>query len=184
MPALAAPTAAAAKPVVVTLTFDDGPRGHVTEVAPLLEKYRFPATFNVVTDKVGKPGFLTWDDIRSLSRDGFEIASHTVTHPNLAALMKEGKADAVRREIVESRDAIAREIGVAPKFLCHPGIQTSPAVEDLIRACGGTAASSVSKKTAFVVAGEAAGSKLDKAVSLGVELLDWERMQAFLAAEK
>ena len=134
LPALAAPTAAV-KPVVVTLTFDDGPRGHVTEVAPLLEKYRFPATFNVVTDKVGKPGFLTWDDIRSLSRDGFEIASHTVTHPNLAALMKEGKADAVRREIVESRDAIAREIGVAPKFLCHPFVLTSPAVEDLIRAC-------------------------------------------------
>ena len=44
--------------------------------------------------------------------------------------------------------------------------------EALIEQKGGKAAGSVSKKTAFVVAGEAAGSKLDKAQSLGVEIID------------
>lgn len=44
--------------------------------------------------------------------------------------------------------------------------------EDMIRKAGGTAGSSVSKKTAFVVAGESAGSKRAKADELGIEVID------------
>jgi len=50
-----------------------------------------------------------------------------------------------------------------------------------LEALGAKVAGSVSKKTSFVVAGEAAGSKLDKATELGVEIWDEARLLAFLA---
>jgi DNA ligase (NAD+) len=45
---------------------------------------------------------------------------------------------------------------------------------------GGKAAGSVSKKTSFVVAGDSPGSKYDKAVELGVPILDEDGFRALL----
>jgi len=53
--------------------------------------------------------------------------------------------------------------------------------KEAILARGGKAASSVSKKTDYVVAGDAPGSKYDKAVELGVPILDEEGFRRLLA---
>ena len=54
-------------------------------------------------------------------------------------------------------------------------------IEELITQHGGHAASSVSKNTDYVVAGEKAGSKLDKAKELGVAVITEEDFDALIA---
>ncbi len=50
----------------------------------------------------------------------------------------------------------------------------------IIESFGGKAAGSVSKKTTFVLAGDEAGSKLDKALSLGVKVIDEEQFNEMI----
>ena len=61
-----------------------------------------------------------------------------------------------------------------------PGLTRDEAAE-AVRAAGGKVSSSVSKKTNFVVAGENAGSKYDKAVELGVPILAEDAFRVLLA---
>jgi DNA ligase (NAD+) len=51
-------------------------------------------------------------------------------------------------------------------------------IAELIRRHGGNVSGSVSKKTSYVLAGEEAGSKLDKAESLGVPVIDEKQFRA------
>jgi DNA ligase (NAD+) len=60
---------------------------------------------------------------------------------------------------------------------------TRDEAKNKLEAMGAKVAGSVSSKTSFIVAGEAAGSKLDKAHELGIDVWDEERLRAFLYAK-
>jgi DNA ligase (NAD+) len=57
---------------------------------------------------------------------------------------------------------------------------TRPEAEERLRRAGANVAGSVSKKTSYVVAGEEAGSKADRARELGVPIIDEQRMLSML----
>lgn len=57
---------------------------------------------------------------------------------------------------------------------------TRPQIEQAIKQAGGKPASSVSKKTDFVLAGKEPGSKLDRARQLGVKVIDEKQFQEII----
>jgi len=61
-------------------------------------------------------------------------------------------------------------------------VYTRDEIHDFIKARGGKAAGSVSKKTDYLVAGESAGSKLEKATALGVTVLSEDDFKQLLGA--
>jgi DNA ligase (NAD+) len=77
------------------------------------------------------------------------------------------------------------DLPLAGKTLVLTGTLPSLGREEakaMIEAAGGKVAGSVSKKTHYVIAGAEAGSKLDKAQSLGVTVLDEEGLKQLLAS--
>jgi DNA ligase (NAD+) len=89
----------------------------------------------------------------------------------IAALQKAGVDP--QMEVVKPEDAAS--LPLAGKTVVVTGTLTKydrKAIEDLIVKNGGKASGSVSKKTDYLVAGESAGSKLDKAKQLGVKIID------------
>jgi peptidoglycan/xylan/chitin deacetylase (PgdA/CDA1 family) len=71
---------------LVTLTFDDGYLSAYERVLPLLQRFGIPATFYIDTGALGNHNRLNIKQLREIQKAGFEIGSHTVTHPHLREL--------------------------------------------------------------------------------------------------
>jgi peptidoglycan/xylan/chitin deacetylase (PgdA/CDA1 family) len=110
---------------LVGLTFDDGYRDVLSSAAPVLERHGFTATIFAVSRLLG--GENVWDppprrqlvsetDLRDLTARGWEVGSHSLTHPRLTEL----DTDGLRHEVLASRAALSDVLGVEPRCFCYP----------------------------------------------------------------
>lgn len=94
----------------VVLTFDDGWKDQMTNAVPIMNKYEFNATFFIVCNYQEKEGRMSWDDISTLDKLGYDIQSHTMNHKDLAKL---------------STKDLEYEIGQSKKCLQDHGINST-----------------------------------------------------------
>jgi len=120
----------------VVVTFDDGYRSVLELASPILGELGLPGTVFVPTDLIGHdapmtwPGVdgwlggpheaellpLSWAEARRLVETGWEIGSHTRTHPRLTQLGDDELAD----ELAASRHRCEREVGRPCRSLAYP----------------------------------------------------------------
>ena len=107
----------------MALTFDDGPDPDVTpRVLDLLDRHGARATFFCIGERVrAHPGIAA-----EIVRRGHRVENHTETHPHLFACYP---VPAMRREVLDAQESIARATGHAPQLfrwldwiLCRAGL--------------------------------------------------------------
>ena len=113
----------------VVLTFDDGWK-NVLNAVPVLERYRMKASFWIIADKGIGDDYMVWSDIEALARHpGFQVESHTMTHPwdpaNNLVTWVDGKvpgrdADSARVELVDSKRELAQHVRRPVDYLAWP----------------------------------------------------------------
>jgi peptidoglycan/xylan/chitin deacetylase (PgdA/CDA1 family) len=119
------------KPVV--FSFDDGYTGQYTQALPALRAAGWPGVLNL---KLANLRDLHADRVKGMIAAGWEIDSHTITHPDLTSV---GPA-ALRAELEQSRARLRRDFGVPANFFCYPAGRYDAAVVAAVKRAGYLAA--------------------------------------------
>jgi peptidoglycan/xylan/chitin deacetylase (PgdA/CDA1 family) len=117
------------KPIVIS--FDDGYLGDYTHARPVLRRLGWPGVLNLELDNVRR-GDLTAAQVRGLIAAGWEVDSHTLTHPDLTKLPRAR----LRRELRGSRAELRRRFHVPAAFFCYPSGRLDARVVGAVRRAG------------------------------------------------
>jgi peptidoglycan/xylan/chitin deacetylase (PgdA/CDA1 family) len=116
----------------VVLTFDDGSASIPRNALPVLRKLRWPGVLNLKLGNMRSRGGISPDQIRRLLKAGWELDSHTISHPDLTTL----SAVALRHEVADSRWMLQRQFQVPARFFCYPAGRYDARVIAAVRAAG------------------------------------------------
>jgi peptidoglycan/xylan/chitin deacetylase (PgdA/CDA1 family) len=122
-----------AKGRVVALTFDDGYESHYSKVYPLLKEMGMTATFFVITEKIGRPGYLSWDELGEMVRGGMEVGCHSATHRDLTRTRSSATID---YEVSSPKAVLERKLGVSVGYFCYPSGKNSAALRERVKRAG------------------------------------------------
>jgi peptidoglycan/xylan/chitin deacetylase (PgdA/CDA1 family) len=117
------------KPVL--LTFDDGSAGQYTHAFPVLRRHHFKATFFIITGVLGKPGWLTSEQVRALDRAGMTIGAHTREHKPVTRYTSTDWQTEVTAHVRDLEQIVGHRIGL---FAYPFGLYESEAIPHLRRA--------------------------------------------------
>lgn len=125
----------------VAITFDDSYADVYTAAYPILKKHGWPFTFFVNTDAVGSGKlFVTWDQLREMSKNGVTIANHTTQHNHIvrrnSGETKEVWLKRIANEINAAQEKIEKEIGAAPKVFAYPFGEYNAELKQLLKQLG------------------------------------------------
>ena len=108
----------------VILTFDDGYKTFRQYAAPVLKELGFTATLFVYTDYVGAGrNALSWQDLKELSAEGFDVEAHSKTHSDLRRASGEAEAQyatRMRAELGQPQELFRRNLGRPSPVLAYP----------------------------------------------------------------
>jgi peptidoglycan/xylan/chitin deacetylase (PgdA/CDA1 family) len=103
-----------AKPVMIT--FDDTSEEHYTIAATEMKKYGFKGVFFIMTVSIGRPGYMSKEQIKSLSDEGHVIACHTYDHHNV----RKYEGDDWDAQMLKPKDKLASIIGKDIEYFAYP----------------------------------------------------------------
>ncbi len=101
----------------ILLTIDDGFLSFYKNAWPLLKEKKIPFILFISTREVGAYNYMTWDQIKEISKEDFvEIGNHSHTHEYLA----DESNDLIREDIAKSISIFKKNLGKNSDFFSYP----------------------------------------------------------------